>query len=145
MKALKTIILLVFSTAIMSAQDLKPSEVPKTVMLAFMKDFSIAADVDWERDREYYKAEFEINWMDYEIWYTKEGRIHRREQEITELEVPEAVLDEIVLNYTEYYIESVIKIWQDNITTYKVDLESGDDSWEVIFDIHGRVLEERID
>lgn len=145
MRTLKTIILLVFATAAMWAQDLKPTEVPEVVKITFMKEFPKAIDVEWKRDREYYKAEFDVDWMDYEVWYTKEGVLFRKEQEIAREDLPEAILMEIEINYFEYFVEDVKILWQNNITTYKVDLESGDDSWEVIFDVDGNVLEERID
>ena len=145
MRTLKTIILLVFATATMWAQDLKPIEVPEVVKITFTKEFPNAADVEWERDRVYYKVEFEVDWMDHEVWYTEEGVLHRKEQEITQEDLPEAVLQEIDINYSEYFVDDVKMLWYDNTTTYKVELENGEDSWKVILDVDGRVLEERID
>ncbi|HLW14586.1 MAG TPA: PepSY-like domain-containing protein [Flavobacteriaceae bacterium] len=145
MKTLKTIILLVFATATVWAQDLKPTEVPEVVKITFTKEFPNATDVEWERDKAYYKVEFDVDWMDHEVWYTEEGMMHRKEQEIAKEDLPEAVLQEIGINYSEYFVDDVKILWYDNTTTYKVELESGDDSWEVVFDVDGRVLEERID
>lgn len=145
MKTLKTILLLVFATSTMWAQDLKPTEIPEVVKITFMKEFPNATEVEWERDKEYYKVEFEVDWMDHEVWYMEEGRMHRKEQEIVQEELPKAVLKEIELNYSEYFVEDVKVLWFDNNTTYKVELENGEDSRKIIFDVDGVVLEERLD
>lgn len=145
MRTLKTIILLVFTIATVWAQDLKSTEVPEVVKIAFTKEFPNATDVEWERDRMYYKVEFEIDWMDHEVWYTEEGMLQRKEIEIMQEDLPEAVLQEIEINYSEYFADEVKMLWYGNTTTYKMELESNKDNWEVIFDVDGRVLEERID
>lgn len=145
MKALKTIMLVLFVTTLMSAQDQKSSDIPEVVKNSFTKEYAKAMDVEWEKDRDNYKVEFDIGQMDHTIWYTNSGKIIRKEQDITEKDLPSAVWNEIDANYSEYIIDDVKMIWENNTTTYKVEFDEGEESWDVIFDSQGKVLEESMD
>ncbi|WP_157418075.1 PepSY-like domain-containing protein [Aequorivita capsosiphonis] len=145
MKTVKTLMLLLFVTTIAVAQDLNPSELPETVKNAFLKDYSKATDVEWERDMENYKVEFDMERMEQEIWYTASGEVIKKEQDITEADLPQGIRDAIKSKYPDYRVDDVEMTWQDGKTTYEVELEKGKEEWKIVYDSNGNVLQERRD
>jgi len=145
MKTLKIFILLLVVSTVAMAQDINPSEVPETVRNAFMKDHNKATDVEWERDMDNYKVEFDVGRKDYAVWYTAAGNVIKKEQDITEADLPDAVREAIKREYPGYYVNDVEMTWQNNETTYQMELEKGQEEWKVVFDAMGKTLHKRRD
>lgn len=145
MKTIKIFIFLLFVASIAVAQDLKPSEVPEAVKNVFTKENTSATDIEWERDMDNYKVEFDMGRMEHEIWYTADGNIIKRENDIPQSDLPQAIRDIIESNYPGYRLDDIEMTWQDDATTYKVELEKGKEEWEVVFDADGKILQERRD
>ena len=146
MKAIKIAALAIFATATMSAQDLKMNEIPSNLMEIFKKSFTNVTDVEWEMDGEYYNVEFEVNRIEHEIWYDKNGTIIKTEKDVTEKDLPEAISSVLKSNYSEYKIDSIEMTEFKGKITYEVELEKGwSDELKVIFDASGTVLSSRND
>lgn len=137
--------MLLFVSTFAIAQDLKPSEVPETVKNIFLIDYAKATDVEWERDMMNYKVEFDLGRMEQEIWYTASGEVIKKEQDITEADLPQAIRDAIKTKYSGYRVDDVEMIWQDSTTTYEVELEKGKEEWKVTYNANGEILQERRD
>ncbi len=146
MKTIKIAILAIFATAAMHAQDLKSNEIPSDLLEIFQKSNANASDIEWKMDGANYKVEFEINRMDHEIWYQKDGTITKREKDITEKELPSAIVSVIKKEYAGYKIDSIELTEMKGKTTYEVELEKGwDQELKVTFDSEGTVLNSRKD
>lgn len=145
MKTLKILLLSLFVTTMAVAQDLKPNEVPQTIRNSFTKDNAQATDVEWKKKMDNYKVEFDIGRMEHEIWYNASGLVIKKEQEIIEADLPQAIRGVINSKYADYRVDDVELTWLDNKTTYKVELEKGKEEWEITFDANGKVLQERRD
>lgn len=145
MKTLKFLMLLLFVTSITVAQDLKPDEVPAAVINAFTSENAKATDIEWERDMDNYRVEFDMVSMEHEIWYRADGAIIKRESDIPQSGLPQAITDVIESKYPGYRLDDIEMIWQDNATTYKVELEKGKEEWKVVFDADGKIIQERRD
>ena len=145
MKNLKTLILLLFVSSFAFAQNLKLPEVPQAVRDAFTSENSKATDIEWKADMNNYKVEFDMGRMEHEIWYTAAGEIIKRENDIPESDLPKAIRDVIATKYSGYRLDDIEMNWQDNVTTYKVELEKGKEEWELVFDANGKIIQERRD
>ncbi|MGO3183252.1 MAG: PepSY-like domain-containing protein [Aequorivita sp.] len=143
MKTLKILAVALFATSIAMAQDLNASDVPGNLKDAFNKEYPKATDVEWEKKLDNYKVEFDLNRQDHDVWYNASGTILKKEQEITEAELPQAIRDAIKSNYAGYRVDDVEMIWQNNSTTYEVELEKGQDEKHITFDGDAKVLKER--
>jgi hypothetical protein len=60
-KKLKLGILAIMGSAGLSAQSINPDEVPSELKTTFEKEYDSAREIEWEKDSEMYKVEFEIN------------------------------------------------------------------------------------
>lgn len=141
MKNLKIAALAIFATATMSAQDLKTSDVPSNLTNNFQKSYANAAGVEWEMDGDNYKVEFDVNKMEHEIWYSKEGTVVKTESEISESELPGAITSVIKNKYADYKVDSIEMTESNGQKNYEVELEKG---WtkevKVVFDATGKVM-----
>lgn len=142
MKIFRIIALFLVATTVVMAQDINSSEVPEAVTKAFNEEHPDAGDIEWERSMENYKVEFDIGRMEHEIWYSASGTVLQKEIEITEADLPQAIRDIINEKYPGYAVDDVEMKWQDNTTTYQVELEKGKEEWDIIFDSNGKILQE---
>jgi len=141
MKTLKLMALALSGTTVMFAQDLKTSEVPTEITTKFPKDFANAKDVEWEQDGMNYKVEFDINAMEYEIWYNKSGERVKLEKEITATDLPSVISSTLKSKYADYKVDSIEMTETNAKTTYEVELEKGwSKELKVILDSNGTIL-----
>lgn len=143
MRTLKILAVVLFATGTAMAQDLSRAEVPSILNDAFNKEYPKATDVEWEKELDNYKVEFDLKRQDHEVWYNASGTVLKKEIEITEGELPQVIRDVIKSKYAGYRVDDVEVIWQNNATTYEVELEKGQDEKHVIFDSNAKVLGER--
>lgn len=145
MKTLNIIILSLFVSAMAMAQDLNPKDVPQVVINAFTKENIKATNIEWEKNRNHYKVEFDLGRMEHEIWYNSSGEVIKKKQDITEVDLPQPIKDVIKSKYAGYRVDDVEMTWMDNTATYEVELEKGKEDWKVIFDATGNILNTRRD
>ena len=143
MKTLKILAFTLLASSAAMAQDLGTADVPNNLKEALKKEYPKAADVEWEKELDNYKVEFEINRQDHEIWYNASAQILKKEQEISETELPKAIRDAIKSSYAGYRVDDVEKIWQNDTVTYEVELEKGQEELHLTFDANAKVLNER--
>lgn len=123
MKNVKIIALALFATAAVSAQDLATNQIPANLNATFQKGYLNATDVEWEMDGANYKVEFELNNMENEIWYSKDGSILKQEKELHKTELPSAVSMTIQSKYSNYKIDEIEMTEENGVKTYEVELE----------------------
>lgn len=141
MKNLSIMALTMLATATISAQDLKMTDVPTNLQTAFTKAYSNATDVEWEKEMNNYKVEFEIDRMDYEVWYTSDGNSVKTEMDIAVSAVPTTISNAIKKKYPDYKIDNVEMKEEGNKKIYKVEIEKG---WikerKLVLDATGTIL-----
>lgn len=143
MRSLKILAILLFAGGLANAQDLNSADVPANLKNTFCKEYPKATDVEWEKELDHYKVEFEINRHDHEIWYNAAGSTIKKEQEIKEAELPQTIRAVIKSKYAGYRVYDAEIVWKNKVKTYEVELEKGLDEKHVIFDDKAKVLTER--
>lgn len=143
MKILKILAVVLFTTSFAKAQELNSANVLDNLKDAFNKEYSKATDVEWKKELDHYKVEFDLNRRDHEIWYNASGNILKKEQEIGETELPQVIRSVIKSKYAGYRVDDVEMVWKNKVKTYEVELEKGQDEKHVIFDDIAKVLNER--
>jgi len=146
MRTIKITVVALLATASLTAQDLRPDQVPSTIAVRFQQDYPNASDVEWEMEGMDYKVEYEIDRLDYEIWYTAGGDVVKMERDLMEADLPVSVKAAINKKYNDYKVDSAEMTKRGDKVTYEVELEKG---WlyekKVIFDTNGKVLSEMDD
>jgi len=141
MKHLKIAALLLVATATVSAQDLKLNEVPAKVQSTFTKAYNTASDVEWEKEADHFKVEFDKNKMEHEIWYDANGTVVKSEMEISEKDLPAVIASAVNSKYADYKIDSVEVTEEGTSKTYEIEIEKG---WikerTLIIDASGKIV-----
>lgn len=143
MKSLKILAIMLFTTGFAKAQDLNSADVPVNLRDAFNKEYPKATAVEWEKEMDHYKVEFDLDRRDHEIWYSASGSIVKKEQEMKKTELPPSIRAVIQSKYAGYRVDDVEMVWKKKIKTYEVELEKGQDEKHIIFDAKAKVLSER--
>lgn len=131
-----------FTTA--SAQDIRQSEVPSLVLNAFQSKFSNPTDIEWEKQGDLFKVEFEIGNKDHDLWLDQNGNIKKHKEEITRADLPEVIKQKLNSDFKSYRIDDVDKIETNGKIYFVVDLDSNAGDREVIFLADGSI-QQRID
>ncbi|SHI31448.1 Putative beta-lactamase-inhibitor-like, PepSY-like [Mesonia phycicola] len=142
MKTLKILGVLSLMAISANAQDLLPTEVPQQIRTNFQNSYQNATDVEWEKDLEYYKVEFEVSRDDYEIWYSANAKVLKTEKEISARNLPAIVSKNIKNNYSGYSIDDVEEITEGSKTTYYVEVEKWNDEIDLVYSANGKLLRE---
>jgi hypothetical protein len=139
---MKHFILVVLAAALSgaaTAQDIPQSEVPSLVLNAFQSKFSNATDIEWEREGELFKVDFEVGNRDHDLWIDKSGTIKKHKEEIAKADLPASVAQKIKTDFKEYTVDDVDRIETDGKVFFYVDLDSRSGDKEVTFTADGTV------
>lgn len=130
-----------------SAQDIRPNDVPSVIRNNFQKSFPKASDIDWELKGNLYEVEFETGLLgdDHTAYYSTDGRLVKHEEEISKSNLPKSVLASVNKSFSGYRIDDVKKITEGRKVIYKTELKNNSQEWKVIFDAQGRILQKMED
>ncbi|RKS53387.1 putative PepSY-like beta-lactamase-inhibitor [Gillisia mitskevichiae] len=123
MKNLKIAVFALFATAALSAQEIAIDKVPANLNSNFQKEYANATDIEWELDKGNYKVEFDLDKMEKEIWYSKNGEVLKTEMEVAIEDIPTAVAATIKNNYPNYDIDEIELTEENGKKIYEVELE----------------------
>ncbi|SDW33114.1 PepSY-like domain-containing protein [Aequorivita viscosa] len=141
MKAITFLTAVLIGTTSLFAQDVPENQVPSVILNTFKKEFPKASDIEWEREGELYNVDFEIGYFtDYEAWFDASGKLIKYSEEISEKDLPQAVKDTVKKQFDGYRIDDVEKITENNIETYRVEIEKGNDERYVTFSKNGKLI-----
>ena len=139
MKYLALILVIAGFVPAATGQDIQQSEVPSLVLNTFQSKFPNATDIDWEREADLYKVEFEIGKRDHDLWIDKNGNITKHKEEVTKTDLPAAINQKLQSDFKEYRIDDVDKIETNGKVFFLVDLDSNSGDKEVLFSPDGAV------
>lgn len=104
--------------------DVLPGNVPAAITQSFNTLFPTARDVDWETSAEVYKADFEINNVDYDAWYATDGTLLAYKFDINRSSLPQSVKATIGSLFAGYAIDDAEKVVKTGSIGYQLELEN---------------------
>ena len=138
--ALSLFALLAVNVAV--AQDLQESEVPANVLQVVKSEYPNATDVEWEMEKGHYEVEFEINRADHKMLIDKSGKVLYHKGELTENDLPEAVMKTIQSKYADRKIDDVDIITRDGKTYFEIELDGKIMDDEILISADGKIEKE---
>ena len=141
MKTLLMCSILGLGTGLAVAQKVKESDVPKPVKSAFAKAYPAVKGIEWEKEDGSYEASFDQNKAELSVTLDAEGNIKEVETEIKQSELPSAVKTILIKDYAGYKVTEAAKIVAAGTTTYEAEVKKGKESFDLIFDPNGKLLE----
>lgn len=121
------------------AQKINESDVPANVKNALANSFGIKS-AKWDKENENFEANFKEKGKETSVVFDATGVILETEVEINKSGLPTAVLEILKKDYADAKIEEVAKIDAKGIITYEVEVAIGEDTFDLIFDTHGKLI-----
>lgn len=100
--------------------------VSEKIMNSFKKEFSQATEVQWESTKELAKATFSMHGQIMFAYYNVDGNLLAVSRNIVAAQLPMSLLNDVKKNYNEYWISDLFEMSANDLTTYYITLENGD-------------------
>lgn len=138
MKLITTSVLTLSLMGTLIAQDIPASQVPTAVTGAFSQAYATATDVDWEKEKNNFEVEFEINDVDHKALYTPEGKLLMVKRDMRETDLPSAITQKIAADYARLSIDDVDEVTAEGKTYYQVELDGFLRDRKLVFNENGQ-------
>ena len=117
--------------------------VPQIVSTNFNQQYPNASAVSWENDNQYatpyLKAEFKIDGVEAEAWYTADGTWVKTEKDYYD-PLPQVITDYIATHYDGYKVDEVNWVETPQKNYYEIELEQGKTDVELNIQEDGTVI-----
>jgi hypothetical protein len=114
---------------------------PDNVKKEFVKKYPAAQSVKWATEEaNEWEAEFIINGKEMSASFDDKGIWLETEVEITEKELPEAVVNTLKNKFAGFKTGEMSTIENPQMKGFEIALKKGDTSLEVVFDNTGKVI-----
>lgn len=142
MKILFLFFTLLIASTLGFAQTLDGSKVTPVVLNKFQTQFPKAEQVEWKKDKEFYKVVFQTISDRYhnELWYNPDGNLQKHVEEFSSDNLSENIKKYIDRKYKAYNIDKVYRITEDSEIKYKVQIEKYDGQMFLFFNEDGKRL-----
>ncbi len=123
-----------------SSQNIPSDKVPSIVLNAFKAKFPVTNDVDWEKHKNLYEAELDINdSTEVTVLIDEAGKLVMQKQDIPVSELSSGIMAVLQNQYKEHRIDDVEKIEKDGVIYYQVELNvKGKRDLNLVFSADGR-------
>ena len=119
-------------------QDIPQSEVPSVVLNALSSAHPTAANIDWEKQKDTYEAEFDIDTKDYTVLISSTGNVVKTKYDVANTELPETIQSQISSNYKNYKLDDVEMVETDGRKYYQVELDGKLKDKKLVLDEAGK-------
>lgn len=139
-------LLIAFSQANASEEDVSKHQVPKAILEAFEKAYPNAQEVEFEKKivagKAVYEVEYTENGREYEILYDSDGVILQMEETLDVKALPEPIVQAISKAYPKATIEDAEKVMKPDgtVIVYEVEIKAEGKKLELELDANGKIL-----
>ena len=77
------------------SNDIPEAKVPSVVLNSFKTDFPNATQVDWDKVKGNYVAEFEVETVDHEVKFSADGKKIMQKKDLIEASLPATIITSI--------------------------------------------------
>ena len=123
------------------SQNITSADVPSVVKNALLTQYADAMHVEWEKEKDLYEAEFEINQTEYSALFDASGKMVLVKTEIPAAEIPAAVQATISQKYQNKKIEDAEKIEKHGQVFYEVELDGKLFGKEIVLNQDGTIAQ----
>ena len=141
MKTLSLFIAAVGISFVSCGQDIPDSKVPSVVLNAVKAKYPAASEVDWEKKKNFYEAEFDTDSIEHVVQVDAQGNILQHKYEIGLGELPASVQENLKSAYATFTVDDAAIIEKQGQRYYEVELEAkGQKDKKVIFTMDGKSI-----
>lgn len=105
-------------------QKVNSGKVPSVVVNTLSARYNTATDIDWEKKKSHYEAEFTLNDKELEVQIDQAGKILVEKSDILANELPAAVTAALQSSYKDYQVDDAHRLDRGGVVYYQVELEA---------------------
>ena len=139
---MKTYLLLFLTSLGLSAaacsQRLTAKDTPALVQNSVKARFPYATEVEWEKKKDLFEAEFIQGQQEHSVLLDVTGTIRMIKQDIAATELPAAIAQVLEKNYAAYTLDDSERIEKEGEVFYQVELEKGIREQHLVFGANGQ-------
>jgi hypothetical protein len=105
------------------SQDIPASKVPSVVQNTVTGKFTHANTIEWEKKKNVYEAEFDIDKVEHTVYVETDGKLLLVKKDIPVTSLPQHIIAAINRDHAGYTIDDADQIDKDGIIYYEVELE----------------------
>lgn len=111
------------TTLVACGQDIPASKVPSVVQNTVTGRFTHIKGIDWEKKKNFYEAEFDMEGVEYKAHVAPNGSLLIVMKDIVAANLPQQVTEAIRRDYADYTIDDVQQVEKNGVVYYQVELE----------------------
>ena len=116
-------------------------EAPEAVKKAFTQKYAAAKSVKWDKESaNEWEAEFKLNGKEMTAAYDNSGKWLETETEISEKELPAAVIATLNKEFSGYKKGEIAIVENPDMKGFEIGLKNGTSAMEIVIDDNGKVL-----
>lgn len=104
-------------------QNISAADVPSLVLNTFKATFTNAVDIEWEKKKDHYEADFEVGTADHEVRINPTGTILLHKQQMSTLDLPKVITDQLTAKFKDFKLDEADKLEKDGKVYYQVELD----------------------
>lgn len=120
-------------------QDIPASAVPNEVKNAFKRAFVNPSDVEWEKKKRNYEADFELGDVDHSALFTAGGQLLMIKMELHQSQLPQVIQQKIIDDFPQYAIDDVEQVKTGEKIFYQVELDGPSRDRKVVYNSQGEI------
>lgn len=113
----------VATTLVACGQDIPASKVPSVVQNTVKGKFAQVNDIEWEKKKDFYEAEFKIDGVEHTVQVAPNGSLLFILKDILVANLPQSITDAVRRDHAGYIIDDVQQVDKNGIIYYQVELE----------------------
>ncbi len=125
--------------------SLSVDQIPSEIASDFDSRHANVSGITWEKEGDFYEAEWTENGIEKEIVYDLDGNWVQSECEISLDQVPQAAVDYIESNYPGAVLEEAETVTRAEADFVEVEIQDGSKERELLFTDSGEFVEEIIE
>ncbi|KAA5541684.1 hypothetical protein [Adhaeribacter rhizoryzae] len=115
------------------SQDINAKRVPALVNNALMAKFPNAVDIEWEKKKNLYEADYDVNQTEFTALIDASGNIVMYKQDIPVTEIPAVLSGTLQKSFADYKVDDAEKIQKDGKIFFQVQLEKNNQELKKVF------------
>jgi uncharacterized membrane protein YkoI len=124
-------------------QDMPAEKVPSVVQNTVQSAFGAVLNIEWEKKKQYYEAEFDRDSIEYTACIDATGKLLMYKADIALTTLPAAIATTIGVDHAGYTIDDTEKLEKDGLVYYQVELEAkGKKDRKLVFTADGKTTQQ---
>lgn len=106
------------------SQEITASKVPSVVINTLQSKFAAATNVDWEKKKNIFEAEFNQDSVEHTVEIDPAGKVLRQKLDLSPAQLPAGIMQLINSQYKDFQPDDIEQVNISDMVIYQVELDA---------------------